>query len=216
MIQTYWKLPVYAGAIGFACAALSPSVLAEETRHADAHVHGAAQLSIAEDGDKIEMAFVSPAINLVGFEHVARSEDETEKVHAAIALLKDGQQLFRFKGRECELVTVSVEAEGLLPEKHEHHDDDHHEGDHHNDEHGHHDEHDGDDHEAHGDDEGAHSEFESQYVFNCAAGGTLTSIRVGFFDKWTDLEDVDAVFVGEGKQLSAELTAWMPVLEIAD
>ncbi|MEQ9519455.1 MAG: DUF2796 domain-containing protein [Parvibaculum sp.] len=177
---------------------------AEETRHVDAHEHGAARLNIAQDGNVISMEFVSPAINIVGFEHVAHDEDEANTVKEAVTLLEQGDTLFRFAGRTCNLESAVVKAEGLLPEAH--HDDEHE---------AHHD----DEHDAHHDDgkgESAHSEFEATYIFNCADTGTLESIRVGFFDKWQEIEEVDTVFISEAKQISAELTAWTPVLEIED
>ncbi|MGB1290473.1 MAG: ZrgA family zinc uptake protein, partial [Porticoccaceae bacterium] len=37
----------------------------------DAHVHGLSQLTIAVEGETVELEFSSPAMNLVGFEHRA-------------------------------------------------------------------------------------------------------------------------------------------------
>lgn len=185
----------------------------EETRHAAAHEHGAAQLNIAQDGRVITAEFVSPAINLVGFEHMARDADEEKAVRDAIALLEDGGSLFRFKGTECALESALVKAEGLLaPVSGEARHADEHEHEHEDEQHDTHaSEHDGE----HADEEG-HSEFEATYRFNCQSEDMPESIRIGFFDKWLELEDVDTVFLGSGKQLSAELTSWVPTLEIED
>ena len=38
-----------------------------------AHVHGLSELAIAMEGEKLEIQFTSPAMNLVGFEHQASS-----------------------------------------------------------------------------------------------------------------------------------------------
>ena len=41
-----------------------------------AHEHGAAQLNVALEGQRLELALESPAMNLVGFEHAAVSSSD--------------------------------------------------------------------------------------------------------------------------------------------
>ncbi len=52
----------------------------------DAHVHGVASLNIAQDGKNLLIEFMSPAVNLIGFEYQPSSvEDKTSR--AALASL---------------------------------------------------------------------------------------------------------------------------------
>ncbi len=53
-----------------------------------AHVHGSAQLSIAFDGLVGKLEFESPAESTVGFEHLARTDEQKKKVQDALELLK--------------------------------------------------------------------------------------------------------------------------------
>ena len=50
-----------------------------------AHEHGVGRLNAALDGQTLELELESPAMNLVGFEHVATSDADKAKVAAARA-----------------------------------------------------------------------------------------------------------------------------------
>ncbi|GAB3380868.1 DUF2796 domain-containing protein [Azotobacter armeniacus] len=60
----------------------------------DAHEHGSALLNLALDGSVLEIEFASPAMNLVGFEHAARSDADRAKVAEARARLEQPLELF--------------------------------------------------------------------------------------------------------------------------
>ena len=47
------------------------------------HEHGVASLNVALDGQTLEIQLQSPAMNLVGFEHEAKSDADKAKVTAA-------------------------------------------------------------------------------------------------------------------------------------
>lgn len=166
----------------------------DERRHADGHVHGAAELAFARDGDRLVAEFTSPAANIVGFERMAASEAEQNAVREAIAQLEDGAALFRFSGGACVLSDVTVDAEGLLAEveAHAH-------GDHAGEEEGGHE---------------SHAEFAASYVFDCADAGGLSGIAVGFFDTWPAIEELDVVFLGADRQVAVELSASAPSFEL--
>src|SRR3546814_9197080 len=45
-----------------------------------AHEHGAARLNAALDGNQLELELISPAMNLLGFEHAAASAADEAKI----------------------------------------------------------------------------------------------------------------------------------------
>lgn len=162
-----------------------------EKRHAESHEHGAAELAIALDGNQLIAEFISPGMNIVGFEHEARDAAEIAAVKAAVEKLGMGAELIELKGAGCSLSEADVEAEGLLAEAHE-------------------DEHHGDEHEG----DEAHAEFEAKYSFDCTAPGQLTGISVAFFEHWSEIEEIDTVFLSKDHQLSVELTGANPAFEV--
>ena len=47
---------------------------AEEKHHHKAHVHGVAHLNVALEDNELYIEFISPAANIVGFEHQPKTE----------------------------------------------------------------------------------------------------------------------------------------------
>lgn len=63
--------------------AMLAMLLAAGAAHAGkAHQHGVAQMTVAVDGNVLEIEFVSPMENLVGFEHAPRNDRERKAVQA--------------------------------------------------------------------------------------------------------------------------------------
>ncbi len=54
-----------------------------------AHVHGAAELSVAFEGLKGQLIFEAPSEAIVGFEHKAKSKSDQKRVEAALALFEE-------------------------------------------------------------------------------------------------------------------------------
>lgn len=85
--------------------ALLPLAMAQAQPHDDhdhdhahgtlaAHEHGAAKLDVVLDGNTLELALDSPAMNLVGFEHAPGSDADKAKVAATRQQLEQPLQLF--------------------------------------------------------------------------------------------------------------------------
>ena len=75
-----------------------------------AHVHGIATLNLAMEGDELEIEFVSPAGNIVGFEHKAVTEAERRAIRDAIEQLSKGNELFDLPlAASCSLHVAEVE-----------------------------------------------------------------------------------------------------------
>ncbi|MEQ8822956.1 MAG: DUF2796 domain-containing protein [Filomicrobium sp.] len=64
------------------------SAQAEERRQADAHVHGKGELNIAVEGSKVSLELRSPGVDIVGFEHEAKTDADKKAVADANATLK--------------------------------------------------------------------------------------------------------------------------------
>lgn len=74
-----------------------------------AHEHGVATLSIAAGDEGVEIMLESPAINLVGFEHAASTDEEKQKLADAKAKLEAGAELFVMNSEaECSLKEAKV------------------------------------------------------------------------------------------------------------
>lgn len=70
-----------------------PAVLAEHPAHG-AHEHGVAHLNVAIEGDNLYIELISPAANIVGFEHHPRTEKQKTAVREAVKKLESVEKLF--------------------------------------------------------------------------------------------------------------------------
>lgn len=144
-----------------------------------AHVHGEAKLTIAQDGNHLEMEFVSPGMNIVGFEHPPANETQTNAVNAALAILNQPQRLFGFPAAAgCKPSAIDVHT------SREHH------------------EHEGADHDA----AETHSEFSASYRFECANTSLLEQVEVNLFKLFPDTQVIDVQSITDRGQKQADLT----------
>ena len=94
------SIPVVAFLLGLTC-----STAAQQS----AHVHGIATLNLAIEGNEFEIEFVSPAGNLVGFEHKAVTAAERRAIRDAIEQLRKGNELFDLSPEaSCSLTVADV------------------------------------------------------------------------------------------------------------
>ncbi|MDE1462377.1 zinc uptake protein ZrgA [Spartinivicinus poritis] len=180
----------------------------------DAHEHGHAQLNIAQEGSTVTMQFISPAMNIVGFEHHPKTEEQEAQVKQAIKQLENGSALFGFpKKAGCKLASAKVETE--LMEAHGDHDDDHHEKDHH-EEKKHHDKaekhHEEEHHDEH--EEESHSEFEVEYSFNCSQPKQFHQLQVRLFETFKGIEEIRTQYISDKGQQGFELTPKVSVFNL--
>ncbi|AQA18601.1 hypothetical protein BST95_10500 [Halioglobus japonicus] len=167
-----------------------------------AHVHGAAELTIAMEGSQLELELNSPAASIVGFEHSARSPEQHQAVSEARKTLEQADQLFELSGGNCELAKADADLAAVMAEKNhdsDDHDDAHHDEDHHAE--GHH--HDGDDKHAGHDD--VHSNIRAHYSYTCADTTALKSITFGSAGLPFGLESVDVMWLSERGQGAQKL-----------
>ncbi|MEM7488966.1 MAG: DUF2796 domain-containing protein [Pseudomonadota bacterium] len=79
--------------LSLAASTLALPALAE-TRELHAHEHGHVTLQVAVDGQTVEMMLEAPGADIVGFEHVAETDEQKAAVDAARADLSDPMALF--------------------------------------------------------------------------------------------------------------------------
>ena len=122
------------------CLSISFNVLAEASRQKDSHEHGAANLKIALEGEKLQVEFEVPSESLIGFEHFPKSQSNRENFRNAIKILSIPSKLFSIsREAECLLVGMNI-SQSLFSNEEEHgHDEleDEHGKDESEDEHGH-------------------------------------------------------------------------------
>lgn len=151
------------------------------------HLHGLVEMTLAIEGQTIEMNLESPAANLVGFEHPASTPEQRASVTRAKKILASPQQLLTFIGTGCEASRHEVDVSAVLAAE----GDDHKEQAH-------------DEHDEHGE---THSEISAGYQFICGQASTLTAIKVHLFDLFPGIDRVNVAWVTESSQASATLTA---------
>lgn len=153
-------------------------VHAEEHHDHMPHVHGAATLSIALEGNQLQMELDSPAINLVGFEHQPYNNQQRQSVEDAIRLLKDVKKLLTFPD-QAGCLPIEVHVETPLTE------------------HGH--------GAAYDHDEGKHADFHGYYKMQCRS---LQFIEMQpLFRAFKGVEKVTCQIVTAKKQIVKEVTA---------
>ena len=168
---------------------LLPLFLIAKVHAEEAHIHGLATLTLALEGNSLEIEFKSPAANLVGFEHQAESAKEKQAVKAAEVILGSPATLFSFAGNGCQLKDVEVDISGLLEEDHDDH------GHHHERHHSSH-----DDHKGHSDKSDSHSEIKAHYHFSCNQEKQLESVSTALFSQFPGIENINAMWVTDTVQ----------------
>ncbi|MDX1553826.1 MAG: DUF2796 domain-containing protein [Marinobacter sp.] len=147
-----------------------------------AHEHGHARLQIALENNSIDLIFTSPAYNLAGFEHEARTDEEQNRL-AEIKEWLETTPLVNTATASCRVSGAAVELRGEDREDghgHTHHDD----------------------HEK-----ATHREYDVSQQLTCEdLGGSLelTSALTGEFG---NLEELAVEWVSESAQGSARLTS---------
>ena len=194
--------------IVFVCLIVSFNFLAKAAREKDSHEHGAANVMLAMEGEKLQLNFEVPSESLIGFEHLPKSQDQLQNFSKAISTLSEPSKLFSIPSKaECLLVGVNV-SQSLFSGKDEHGHDE-------KDNHGHdekgfwdslfgHDEKD-----DHGHDESEkseiHSEFHSKYQWNCHHLDDLDSIGTQLMNIFPRIEEIRVSWISENGQGSIEL-----------
>jgi len=152
-------------------------------REHGAHVHGAGQLNIATDGNKLEIELIVPGADIVGFEHAAASTAEKQAVTTAEKNLSAGDSFFSFPVEaSCRFETAKVALETAEESEHEH------------------------EHESQDSDHHGHTEFHVQYHFVCGRMERLSHIDVSLFQRFPAMHELAAQWTLARGQGATKLT----------
>ncbi len=158
-----------------------------------AHQHGHAELQVAVDGNQIDLIFTSPAYNLLGFEHRARTDDQK-------ALVKETEEwlertpLINTPDANCKVASAEVYHEAGDGSG------DHHDHGHDSNGHDHH------EHNEHEHSEGyGHSDFEVTQVLNCTGLASAEALLIPLTERFPEIEDLGVQWVWSGGQGSTRL-----------
>jgi hypothetical protein len=175
---------------------------AEEHASLGTHEHGVGRLNAALDGTALELELENPSMNLVGFEHMAKTAGDQATVAGARASLEKPLSLFNLPaGANCTVDKVELHSPlfGDKPEADDDHDEDHDE--HAKDE--------GDEHEH----EHHHSEIHASYALTCTEPSKLSTLDLApLFKRFPSLHQVQTQLIGPNGQQGAELTEKSPRL----
>ena len=179
-------------ALPFAMLPLAVAHAADEHDHEHgslgAHEHGVGRLNAALDGKTLALELQSPAMNLVGFEHVATSDADKAKVAAARALLEQPLALFNLpKAAGCVVENQELESPlfGDTPDADDDHDEDA-KNEHHHD----------------------HSEIHAHYQFTCATPDALKTLDLAnMFNSFPATQKIQVQLIGPNGQQGVDVTA---------
>jgi hypothetical protein len=183
-------------------AGLANAATAQETRELGAHEHGHSRLDIAFDGTSISLELAAPGADIVGFEYAATSAEDLAKVDDAVVTLSDPMALFVLPEDAGCIVT---ETEVNLATEHDDHDDE---------------EHPEEDHAAEGHasedhaDEAGHSEFKASYMLICSDTAAIDNITFGFFDIFSNAQELDIQMISGKGSAGFEVTRDTPMLDL--
>lgn len=158
-----------------------------------AHEHGVGRLDVALVGGTLEFELDSPAMNFVGFEHLASTAEDKAKVAAAKDVLLKPHALFRIpEAAECNIVAQKLESPlfGDKPDA----------------------EHDHDASAAHEEDE--HSEIHGNYKFTCKVPAVLKTLDLSnIFKSFPATEKLQVQLISPRGQSGAEVRPSNPSLK---
>ena len=181
--------------------------VAEETRQVDKHEHGVGELNIAVEGNSIDLEFMIPGADVVGFEYKAKSEADIALVKDALIKFDEFNNIFSIpSASNCILVEADISINQGDNHKDEHNHDEHDDHDEHEDEHDH------DDHDEH--DEEAHNEFVAHYSFNCGNIKEIDRISFPYFTTFPNSGELEVQFVSEIGSTSFEVEGDEPFIDL--
>jgi hypothetical protein len=207
-MKRWLKILLCITALAWAVGPNLSNIQTAEYRHHEAHEHGVAHMNVAFEGNELYIEFISPAANIVGFEHPPRTREQKTAVMAAIKKLEAGEGLFVLpSGAGGRLIESKVHTdinsdsgretnETKSPEHDEMNRDAGHEAEKH-------------DHEKHqhGDDHERHSEFKAEYHFMCKNPQKLSYVDVMLFSVFPGIEYIEVQLLTGSRQTALELTA---------
>jgi hypothetical protein len=175
--------------------AVHPAAAQTEHRELGPHEHGRGTLNVAVEGNRVSMELEVPGMDIVGFEHAAKTRKDKTTLETAKEKLSMPLSLFKFPmSAGCRVTEAKVEVEG--GEDHDHATKEEKAGDAAEMEH-------------------HHSEFHNQYSLECTSPASITTIEFGYFNAFPGAEKLDVNLITPKGQNKYEVTRANPVLSLA-
>lgn len=154
------------------------------------HEHGAATLALVLEGETLVVELLTPAVNLLGFEHLPESDAERTALQAAVATLQRGGELLGLPAAaQCRQQSAQIESPLLAV-------------------------YDNRDRQRPADAPvaaaGAHADVEISYRFGCAAPAALGALDLQLFARFPGLQRLAVEWVIETRQSAATATPAQP------
>lgn len=165
-----------------------------EHRHHEAHVHGEAELNLLIDGMTIAIELKSPALNLLGFEHEPKTNEEKETVKQVNKKLSNYKNLISINDLNCQVAETEIVSPYETEHDEEHHGDKHHDEDHHSDD--------------------DHGDYYLSYSLKCENTGKLKTIEIKLFDTFDGFETIEATWINQTDLGSAELSSEQKIIKL--
>ena len=176
--------------LGLAAMPLQKSVIAQEL---GSHVHGLTELNLVITNQNVQIEFISPAINLLGFERASNSPEENKLFNEVLEDLQAAEWLLGDQLRDCQMSTPVFEAPEFgsheMSEGHEEHEHEHDEHEEHEHEH----------------ETGDHADFRVQYLFECRSAPP-SNFTVTAFDRFVGIEEISVRWIVGRQQGVSNLT----------
>ena len=185
--------------LGLTAIQLQKSVFAQEL---GSHVHGLTELNVVIVNQNVQIEFISPAINLLGFERASSSPEESQLFNQVIEDLRAAEWLLGDQLKDCQMSTPVFEAPEFgsheMSEGHEAHEHEHEEHEHEHEENEH-------AHEDHEHETGDHADFRIQYLFDCRSAPP-SNFTVTAFDRFVGIEEISVRWIFGRQQGVSNLT----------
>ncbi|WP_375183776.1 DUF2796 domain-containing protein [Marinobacter sp.] len=165
-------------------AAVATGTTSASEANPGAHQHGQAELQLAVEGNRIDLLFTSPAYNLLGFEHEARTDAQKAAVRETTRWL-GATPLVDTTAPSCEVMEAHVHHQAGA-EGHDHHD---HEAGHAEPAHP----------------ESTHTDVEVAQTLSCADLGNATALSTPLTERFPEIEHLSVEWVWSGRQGSDRL-----------
>ena len=169
--------------LGLTAMPLQKSVIAQEL---GSHVHGLTELNVVIADHDVQIEFISPAINLLGFERASNSPEESKLFNEVLEDLQAAEWLLGDQLGDCQMSTPVFEAPEFgsheMSEGHEDHE-----------------------HEDHEHEAGDHADFRVQYLFDCQSA-PRSNLTVTAFDRFAGIEEISVRWIFGRQQGVSNLT----------
>ncbi|OED45958.1 hypothetical protein ACH42_04330 [Endozoicomonas sp. (ex Bugula neritina AB1)] len=178
-----------------ACLTLIQPAMAE--KHLGAHVHGASEINLAQEGNQLYIELKLPAHDALGFEKI-KTKDQQEKLASVLKILKS-EDLWTLPAKaQCKMVEATASA-GDEHEKHEHEKHEHEKHEHEKHEHEKH------EHASEHKDDDKHIDIHATYLYTCNTPQQLNRISTHLFDRFQRSESATLQGITDKGAINATL-----------